>query len=154
MLQTLLFGGLFNRLPYASLSTSSIAKRGEKAAVRLLRRRGWYILGTNIRFGRDEVDIIALDADEHLHLIEVRASTKAISPRLTISNRKKSSMKRVLALFKSNEAYNEHHPTLSVVGVNLCEKGIYAKLHTDCDAFCIDAKKNMQLRAINTFLKR
>ena len=42
----------------------------------MLRRRGWCVLGMNVRYGRDEVDIITLDDGLTLHLIEVRSTTK------------------------------------------------------------------------------
>ena len=54
----------------------------------MLRRRGWCVLGMNVRYGRDEVDIITLDDGLTLHLIEVRSTTKRTSQRLSISNRK------------------------------------------------------------------
>lgn len=45
---------------------------GERLAARFLARRGWRVLARNVRIGRDELDIVAMDGDE-LVVVEVRA---------------------------------------------------------------------------------
>jgi putative endonuclease len=44
---------------------------GERIAARYVERLGWRIVGRNIRVGRGELDIVAIDGDE-LVVIEVR----------------------------------------------------------------------------------
>jgi putative endonuclease len=46
--------------------------RGERLAAGYIERLGWRILGKNVRVGRGELDIIAMDGDE-LVIVEVRA---------------------------------------------------------------------------------
>lgn len=45
--------------------------KGEALAVNYVKRLGWRILGKNIRMGRDELDITAMDGEE-LVVVEVR----------------------------------------------------------------------------------
>jgi putative endonuclease len=40
-----------------------LGRRGERRAARWLRRRGYRIVGRNLRIGRDEADLIALTPD-------------------------------------------------------------------------------------------
>ncbi len=40
-----------------------LGRRGEKLAARCLRRKGYRILSRNLRVGRDEADLVALDPD-------------------------------------------------------------------------------------------
>jgi putative endonuclease len=46
--------------------------RGEKIAARYIERLGWRILGSNIRIGKGELDITAMDGHD-LVVLEVRA---------------------------------------------------------------------------------
>jgi putative endonuclease len=50
---------------------NDLGVRGEKMAVELLRKKGYRILDTNWRFGKDELDIIARDNNE-LVIVEVK----------------------------------------------------------------------------------
>ncbi|MDP7070623.1 MAG: YraN family protein [Phycisphaerales bacterium] len=52
-----------------------IWKRGERAARRWMRIRGWRILGRNVRIGRDELDIVAIPRrGKVLAIVEVKAT--------------------------------------------------------------------------------
>ena len=42
----------------------TIGDRGERLARTYLKKRGWKILATNLRFGQDELDILALSSDK------------------------------------------------------------------------------------------
>jgi putative endonuclease len=55
-----------------SLETRSFGIQSEAEAVRFLKRRGYRIVGQNIRIGRGEIDLIAYDRDV-LVFIEVKA---------------------------------------------------------------------------------
>jgi putative endonuclease len=48
-----------------------LGRRGERAAVRALRRAGYRVLARNVRSGAGEVDVVALDGDT-LVLVEVK----------------------------------------------------------------------------------
>lgn len=53
-------------------SYRSLGRRGERAAARFLRRQGLRILVRNVRLGRDEIDLVALDG-ESLVFVEVKS---------------------------------------------------------------------------------
>lgn len=55
-----------------SHSSKDIGVLGEKAAAEYLRRRGYTILGMNIRFTFGELDIVAVRKD-CLHIVEVKS---------------------------------------------------------------------------------
>ncbi len=50
---------------------NELGKQGEQLALRMLRQKGYVILKTNWRHGKDEVDIIAKDKNE-LVIVEVK----------------------------------------------------------------------------------
>ncbi len=62
---------------------------GESLAVRFLERKGWRIKGRNVRIGRGELDIVAVDGDE-LVIVEVRTRTigRMQPPDLSVGPRK------------------------------------------------------------------
>jgi putative endonuclease len=47
--------------------------RAEAAVATHLEAMGWHILGRNVRVGRCELDIVALDAEDILVIVEVRS---------------------------------------------------------------------------------
>lgn len=55
-----------------TLSAAETGRRGEEAAARLLRERGYELLARNWRCGRYELDIVA-ERDGVLHVVEVKS---------------------------------------------------------------------------------
>ncbi len=53
-----------------------LGPRGERVAARYLRRQGLRILARNVRFGRDEIDLVALDG-ETLVFVEVKSRSES-----------------------------------------------------------------------------
>lgn len=62
---------------------------GERIAAAFLARRGWRILGRNVRIGNGELDIVAMDGDE-LVIVEVRARTvgRVLPPEMSVGPQK------------------------------------------------------------------
>jgi putative endonuclease len=56
-----------------------VGRRGERAAVRALRRAGYRVLARNVRTPAGEVDVVALDG-ETLVLVEVKSAGTASEP--------------------------------------------------------------------------
>ncbi len=56
------------------LSRSDVGRRGERRACRFLRRQGLRVLARNVRAGRSEIDIVALDGPS-LVFVEVKSRT-------------------------------------------------------------------------------
>lgn len=70
--------------------------RGERAAARHLRRDGWDILAANVRYGRDEADLVARDARGVAVLLEVKSSRDAlIAPERLVGGRKQAALRRL-----------------------------------------------------------
>ena len=59
------------------LTTTDIGRFGERAAARFLRRKGYRILKTNYRAGKNEIDIIAVRRRE---IVFVEVKTRTYSP--------------------------------------------------------------------------
>jgi len=86
----LLFGVTSNK-------QKEIGNRGERHAQSYLKKRGWKIVTTNHRFGRDELDILAMPPDKYmLVVIEVRSTNNMKgNPESTITFKKRRAMARV-----------------------------------------------------------
>ena len=53
------------------MNRAQLGRIGEKAAALRLEEMGYAIVGRNVRFGRDEIDLIAED-EEHVCFVEVK----------------------------------------------------------------------------------
>lgn len=58
----------------SSADRAELGRSGEELAARLLERRGWKIVGRNVRVRYGELDIVAMDKDEMV-FVEVRLRT-------------------------------------------------------------------------------
>jgi putative endonuclease len=70
---------------------------GEKKACKFLQVNGFVILGTNLRVGKSEVDIVALDTqvDEVVFVeVKTRASEQFGSPSASVNYRKLQALRR------------------------------------------------------------
>lgn len=56
------------------LSIVAIGRRGERIAARYLKRQGYHILGKNLHFGKNELDLVAKEK-EYLVFVEVKTRT-------------------------------------------------------------------------------
>ena len=65
----------------AATRNRALGRRGERAAVRHLRRRGYRILARNVRTPAGEVDLLASEAGR-LVLVEVKTSARVGGPAL------------------------------------------------------------------------
>jgi len=83
------------RGPSAPLTTTAIGRAAERRVGEWLEARGRVVLGRNVRFGRDEIDILALDG-RTVVLVEVRtrADDSRGHPLETIDRRKRDHLRR------------------------------------------------------------
>ena len=95
-------------------TNSETGQVGERAAVDWLRREGFLIMERNWRYGRYELDIIALK-DECIRFVEVktRSVTGWTSPESAIDRSKRNSMIRAAM------AYRRLHPSHRNFGFDL-----------------------------------
>jgi putative endonuclease len=74
----------------------TLGKRGENAAARYLRRRGYKILARGDRFGPGELDIVALDGETIVFVeVKTRESTVAGHPADAVDNVKQRRLTRL-----------------------------------------------------------
>lgn len=78
------------------MEARALGRLGEELAARYLRRRGWEIVGRNVREGRKEIDIIARRGGV-LAFVEVktRRSREFGDPLESISRRKRAEIREV-----------------------------------------------------------
>ncbi|UCD75726.1 MAG: YraN family protein [Phycisphaerales bacterium] len=79
------------------LREPSLGRRGERAAARCLRKKGYRILERNYRLGDDEADIVALDPDGiTVALVEVKTRREpSPAPEESIDRNKQFRMARL-----------------------------------------------------------
>jgi putative endonuclease len=119
-LQILLFRDTSHKI---KLSKGHIGIAGEKIALRYLRNNGWRCIGKNIRFGKDELDILAVSPDEKtLAIVEVRSTLqKNKKPERTIDRRKRNAMLRVAKQLRLQAVKNKCALRVDVVTVRFGE---------------------------------
>lgn len=76
---------------------SPLGRRGERAAARHLKAKGYRVVGRNVRLARGEVDLIALDPDGRtVVIVEVKTRRDGtIAPELSVTAAKE---RRLIAL--------------------------------------------------------
>ncbi len=90
MLQTLLFKD-------TSSKQKQIGNLGERIAKSYLKKRGWRIVATNLRYGKDELDILGMPPSGNtLAIVEVRSTkSRTRNPVFTLTQRKRRAMARI-----------------------------------------------------------
>jgi len=101
-----------------------IGNRGERIARLYLKKRGWKILATNVRFGQDELDILALSSDRKtLSIVEVRTTSHINrNPEATVTQRKYRAMLRVANQMQSEATKHSSHLRVDLITVRLLEE--------------------------------
>ncbi len=79
---------------------NQLGKEGEKLAREMLERKGYKILETNWRHGRDEIDIVAMDGDDLVFVeVKTRSSDLFGPPEEAVTERKESFLIRAAEAF-------------------------------------------------------
>lgn len=108
-------------------------KAGEEIAVKYLRSKGYTILETNWRLGRNEIDIVA-EADHCLVVVEVktRHSTEYGDPESFVTRDKQR------LLIRAANAYIRRHAVTAETRfdiISIVLKGQHAEINHITDAF-------------------
>lgn len=121
-------------------TTKQIGDIGERAAAKFLKKNGYKILGRNIHFGRNELDIVAASR-ELILFVEVKtrsvASLDDISYKSRASdavNREKRDRTEQAARAYLSQNYSSKQPRMDVIEVYLLkdnEKKILAVNHIE-----------------------
>ena len=112
--------------------------RGEAAAARHLRWRGFRILAHNARFGHNEEDIIAQDGDTTVYVeVRTRASAEVMPPEDSITYPKRRHLRAAARSYLSRHPDPERYFRFDVVGVVMPAHGKPEIAHYP-DAFRMD----------------
>lgn len=103
---------------------NDIGKQGEELAVEFLKKKGFTILHRNWKWGKNEIDIIALDDEELLHFVEVKCRKGNDCPEQSVTKKKFSIICRVADAFLY---YNKKYKKIQfdIVAINLLEEPEY-----------------------------
>ena len=106
-------------------SRQNIGKYGEKLAARYLKKNGYRIVGKNLHFGKNELDLIAKNKD-FLAFVEVKTRSydgtqdvEANRPALAVD------MDKRLRTVQAAKAYLRAHPT------HLCPRLVVVEVYLD-----------------------
>ncbi|MDD5572078.1 MAG: YraN family protein [Bacteroidales bacterium] len=96
---------------------SILGKLGEKFAAEFLRKKGYKILATNWRFGKEEIDIIAKDG-EYIVIVEVktRSSDYFGDPEDSVTRKKQKSIVKAADNFICKKNIN-NETRFDVIGI-------------------------------------
>lgn len=106
------------------MSKSEIGRVGERHARKFLAKKGWRCLGKNLRFGKDELDILALSPDaKTLVLVEVRSTMdRKRIPERTIGPSKRAAMLRVAKQVRRDAKKHNYNLRIDLITVRLYDK--------------------------------
>ena len=93
-----------------SVSSSEFGKEGEEIAANLLKEKGFKILERNYRYGKGELDIIALDnSTKETVFVEVKArkNLEYGDPVYAITPNKVKQIKKIAELYLFDKELNE-----------------------------------------------
>ena len=113
---------------------NELGKRGEEVAANYLQKKGFSILETNWRFGRNELDLIARK-DQYLVVIEVktRYSNLFVEPEMAVTREKQRSIIRSANAYVKLRRWNQEtrFDIISIVMNETLQKITHIE-----DAFC------------------
>ncbi len=97
----------------------ALGQRGEAAAARFLRRRGYKILARSDQFGPGELDLVALDRRRTIVFVEVktRQSQQSGHPAEAVDGRKQRQLTRVAVSFLKRHRLLEYPARFDVIAV-------------------------------------
>ena len=96
----------------------TLGKRGEAAAARYLRRRGYKILARGDRFGPGELDLVALDGKTIVFIeVKTRESSLAGHPSDAVDNIKQRRLTRLAVTFLKRHGLLECPARFDVVAI-------------------------------------
>ena len=107
------------------MSAQSAGRRGERLALRYLRRRGYRLLQRNYRHGRHEIDLVMQDGD-CLVFVEVKARSHIAfgTPAMAVGREKQRFLRLAAAAYMQRHRCAAQPARFDVVEVYLPEEKI------------------------------
>jgi putative endonuclease len=101
-----------------SMSSKELGKLGEETAVQFLKEKGFEIKETNYRFGKGEIDIIAIDGNETVFIeVKSRQNLEMGDPVYGVTPGKVKQLKRIAELYLYDKEIEEIDCRFDVVTV-------------------------------------
>jgi len=98
--------------------------RGEKLALRALRRAGYTILARNARVGRYEVDLIAREGDTTAFIeVKTRRNEDEIAPEENVGFEKRRRLRKAARVYMAHENNPAMYYRFDIVSVVIPESG-------------------------------
>jgi putative endonuclease len=95
-----------------------LGRRGEHAAERGLRRRGYRIVARNFRAAHAEIDLIAMDGDTIVFVeVKTRNGIGAGEPADSVDERKQERMRRAAEAFAARRGMSDRAMRFDVVAI-------------------------------------
>jgi len=122
-------GRLFRKRP--------LGRRGERAAARYLRRRGYKIIARGDHLGPGELDLVAVDRDRTLVFVEVktRESAEAGHPSEAVDPAKQRRLTRLAVTFMKRHGLMEYPARFDVIAVTWPDSQRHPSIEHFPDAF-------------------
>lgn len=129
---------------HQGINRQKIGAVGEQIARSYLKKLGWRILDTNVRFGQDELDILAMcPREETISIVEVRTTArKGTRPEDTITQRKRKAMRRVARHVQTEAIKHRCSLRVDLIAVQLADSHESPKIRHYKGVLPIRKKKN------------
>ncbi len=102
----------------------SLGAYGEALAEKHLKRAGYKIIARNVRLGRKEIDLIALDGDTVVFIeVRTRGRAGAIAPEDTVNAVKQARIRSAAGRYVQANQLEDCYIRFDVVGVIVPEEG-------------------------------
>lgn len=102
----------------------SFSERGEDLAARHLRKRGYRLIGRNVRLGRYEIDIIARDGDTVAFVeVKTRRSDAYAAPEVNVTPEKIRHIRRAAHVYIAQHGAPDTYYRFDVVSVVMPDTG-------------------------------
>lgn len=110
---------VFSRWLRRAFSSKSLGQRGEAAAVRFLKRRGYKIVARNELLPGGELDVVAVDRDRTVVFVEVKArdSQDAGHPVEAVDLEKQRRLTRLAVAYLKHHGLLEYRSRFDVIAV-------------------------------------
>jgi len=114
----------------------TLGQRGEAAAARYLRRRGYKILARSDHFGPGELDLVALDGKTIVFVeVKTRQSDVMGRPSEAVDERKQRKLTRLAETFLKRHRLSECHGRFDVIGITWPAKNWFPTIEHIKNAF-------------------
>lgn len=100
--------------------TKDKGKIGEDIAVKFLTKKGFKILRRNYRYGKGEIDIIAMDGDKLIFVeVKARTSDKFGTPEDSVTFKKRKQLRKIAEAFLQTNEVKFSECRFDVIGIIL-----------------------------------